>query len=250
VFSWIHTDRLGTPLAVTSTPASGPAKVIWRAIHEPFGLATPDEDPDGDSQSFALDLRFPGQVFDAESGVHYNYFRQYDPRTGRYAESDPIGLASGSTNTFAYVDGNPIEMIDPIGLQVIPRSSCDGQPLCWTEHAQPVSPTHQPLPPVVPPIWTSPDEQADPDAGTQSGGGCPPKDPCKGLRDQLAKHQAKLDAYRSNPYAYDNQGHLARNPARRHPQIISHRVGKLQRQIDNFKKQLEACERKHGIHGS
>jgi len=59
-FSWIHTDRLGTPLAVTNTPSSGSAKTIWRASYEPFGLATPDEDPDGDSQTFALDLRFPG----------------------------------------------------------------------------------------------------------------------------------------------------------------------------------------------
>jgi RHS repeat-associated protein len=91
VFSWIHTDRLGTPLAVTSTPASGPAKTIWRATYEPFGLATPDEDPDGDSQAFALDLRFPGQVFDAESGVHDNAHRTYDPATGRYLSTDPIG---------------------------------------------------------------------------------------------------------------------------------------------------------------
>jgi YD repeat-containing protein len=68
VFSWIHTDRLGTPVAVTSTPESGSAKVIWRAAYEPFGFASPDEDPDGDSVSFALDLRLPGQVFDGESG--------------------------------------------------------------------------------------------------------------------------------------------------------------------------------------
>jgi RHS repeat-associated protein len=135
VFSWIHTDRLGTPLAVTSTPSSGPAKVIWRATYEPFGLATPDEDPDGDSQSFALDLRFPGQVFDAESGAHDNYYRQYEPSTGQYGESDPIGLASGSTNTFAYVGSNPVEEIDPSGLQVVPRTTCDNQPACGGENA-------------------------------------------------------------------------------------------------------------------
>jgi RHS repeat-associated protein len=169
VFSWVHTDRLGTPLAVTSTPSSGPAKAIWRATYEPFGLATPDEDPDGDSQSFALDLRFPGQVFDAESGAHYNYYRQYEPSTGRYAESDPIGLASGSTNTFAYVGSNPVEEIDPSGLQVVPRTTCDNQPACGGENALPIPPNHRPLPPVVPPIWSSPDTRAEADPGSQSG---------------------------------------------------------------------------------
>jgi RHS repeat-associated protein len=119
VFSWIHTNRLGTPLAVTSTPASGPAQVIWRASYEPFGLATPDEDPDGDSQSFALDLRFPGQVFDAETGAHYNYSRVYDAKVGRYLEPDPIGL-SASLNQFAYVEGNPEANIDPTGSMTKP----------------------------------------------------------------------------------------------------------------------------------
>jgi RHS repeat-associated protein len=115
VFSWIHTDRLGTPLAVTSTPASGSAKTIWRASYEPFGLATPDEDPDGDSQAFALDLRFPGQVFDAESGDHYNLNRTYEPATGSYLSADPIGLRGGF-NVYIYANGNALRWIDPSGL--------------------------------------------------------------------------------------------------------------------------------------
>jgi len=116
VFSWIHTDRLGTPLAVTSTPASGSAKTVWRATYEPFGLATPDEDPDGDSASFSLDLRFPGQVFDGETGSHQNYFRDYDPALGRYIESDPIGLIGG-LNLYAYVASNPLRFSDPMGWE-------------------------------------------------------------------------------------------------------------------------------------
>jgi RHS repeat-associated protein len=114
-FSWIHTDRLGTPLAVTSTPGTGSAKVIWRATYEPFGLATLDEDPDGDSVSFALDLRFPGQVFDAESGGYYNLYRTYDAAVGRYLNPDPIGQLGG-TNVFAYAGGSPLMHADPLGL--------------------------------------------------------------------------------------------------------------------------------------
>ena len=52
--------------------------------------------PDADGIGFTFNLRFPGQYFDEETGLHYNYFRDYDPKTGRYIESDPIGLDGGS----------------------------------------------------------------------------------------------------------------------------------------------------------
>jgi RHS repeat-associated protein len=59
----------------------------------------------------AFDLRFPGQFVDTESGLHYNYFRDYDPKTGRYVESDPTGL-DGGINTYIYVLNNPDRYID------------------------------------------------------------------------------------------------------------------------------------------
>jgi RHS repeat-associated protein len=66
-------------------------------------------------QQFTFDLRFPGQQFDKETNLYYNFFRDYDPQTGRYVESDPIGLGGG-INTYSYVGANPVSFIDPFGL--------------------------------------------------------------------------------------------------------------------------------------
>lgn len=108
---WIHTDRLGTPRAVSDADR----KIVWRAAYEPFGAARVEEDPDRDGIRVQLNLRFPGQYADAESGTYYNLMRDYDPQTGRYLTPDPLGLYDG-TNPFVYVHNNPISSIDRLGL--------------------------------------------------------------------------------------------------------------------------------------
>ena len=106
----VHTDHLGTPRAISDA-----GTVIWRWESDPFGATAANEDPDGNGIGFTYNLRFPGQYYDQETGLHYNYFRTLDPSTGRYLESDPIGLRGG-LNTYGYVGGNPLSRTDPLGL--------------------------------------------------------------------------------------------------------------------------------------
>ena len=89
--------------------------MVWRAAYEAFGKATPDENPDGDGTSVTFNIRFPGQYYDAETGLHYNRFRYYDPGIGRYISADPIGQAGG-VNVFTYGLDDPINNFDPTGL--------------------------------------------------------------------------------------------------------------------------------------
>jgi len=109
---FIHNDHLGTPQIATDIDGN----VVWRAVYTPFGDAVVDEDPDGDGMNVTINLRFPGQYYDQETGLHYNYYRYYDPRMGRYTTSDPIGLRGG-LNTYSYAYLNPLRYIDPYGLK-------------------------------------------------------------------------------------------------------------------------------------
>ena len=111
---YVHTDHLNTPKKLTRATDN---VVVWRWDADAFGTTAPDPNPDGDGTSLSFNLRFPGQYYDAEAGLSYNYFRDYDPQVGRYVESDPIGL-KGGLNTYGYVGGNPISFIDPLGLKV------------------------------------------------------------------------------------------------------------------------------------
>ena len=95
----------------------------WDNVHA-FGANLPDEDPDGNAQLFEYNPRFAGQYFDRETALHYNYFRYYEPETGRYLSPDPIGLAGG-VNVYGYASADPLIYSDPYGLFELPVLSKD-----------------------------------------------------------------------------------------------------------------------------
>jgi RHS repeat-associated protein len=109
---YVHTDHLNTPRRITRPSDDA---IVWSWDSDPFGTTAADEDPDGDETDFIYHLRFPGQYLDEETGLHYNYFRDYDPVTGRYVQSDPAGL-SGGINAFTYALANPASFVDVLGL--------------------------------------------------------------------------------------------------------------------------------------
>ena len=108
---YLETDHLNTPIAARNQAGT----VVWKWESDAFGSTLPNEDPGTSGKTTTINLRFPGQYFDRESGLHYNMTRYYDPKIGRYLSSDPVGLAGG-INTYTYVGGNPISIADPLGL--------------------------------------------------------------------------------------------------------------------------------------
>ena len=143
----IHSDHLATPRRV----ADARNLAVWQWPYSPFGDQAPTGvlapagtatavfaiDPASQTNTAtrlvtstptALNLRFPGQYFDTETGLSYNYFRSYQPTQGRYPQPDPIGL-DGGWNRFAYVDSNPLADVDPLGLQSNKINRFDSIPL-------------------------------------------------------------------------------------------------------------------------
>ena len=100
-----HLDHLGTPKHLSNSAGN----IVWQARYQTYGNAAVKQE-DGIENN----LRFQGQYFDEESGLHYNRHRYYDPRLGQFTQQDPIGLLGG-VNNYQYVP-NPISWIDPFGL--------------------------------------------------------------------------------------------------------------------------------------
>ena len=106
---FIHTDHLGRPELVTNVNR----QAVWKGSRGTYSTGVVLNDI-----GTGIPMGFPGQVWDEETQTWHNGFRDYDPYTGRYIQSDPIGL-EGGINTYAYVGANPISQFDPLG-----RSAC------------------------------------------------------------------------------------------------------------------------------
>ncbi len=104
--AYIHADQLNTPQKMTDASQT----VVWQASYDAFGAASVTS-----SGGYQNPLRFPGQYFDAETGLHQNWHRDYDPSIGRYLQSDPTGL-EGGLSTYGYAFQNPLSFFDPTGL--------------------------------------------------------------------------------------------------------------------------------------
>ncbi len=127
----VHVDHLGTPREITDTHGH----LVWTANYAAWGKAITSNPPrriltrqgntvaeviEEQAEPLECNLRFQGQHADAESGLHYNRFRYYEPEVGRFINQDPIGLLGGS-NDFQYAR-NSTGFVDPYGLTSSPRA--------------------------------------------------------------------------------------------------------------------------------
>jgi RHS repeat-associated protein len=119
--NYVHTDHLNTPKKVTRASDNS---LVWRIDQDPFGTSSPSQNPGG-LGTFIYNPRFPGQLYMPETGLHYNYFRDYDSQVGRYVESDPFGVAP-DVGTYSYAHNAPTMRSDPRGLddRIKPEDAC------------------------------------------------------------------------------------------------------------------------------
>ena len=251
---WVHTDHLGTPQKLTDSTGA----VVWDAVATPFGERA------SVTGSLTQPLRLPGQYADLETGLHQNWWRDYDPTLGRYIQADPIGLAGGS-NLYGYANADPLRFTDPDGRvagilvgpivragigraagQAIASALRNGLGeaggsvagcllvgICTNEMSTPDDPGQEAA------------DEAEPEQCEPEG-----RDPCEGLRRRLREHEQKLANYVSNPMEHDNMGYLQealdQDNRIRFGSIYSGRISNLVRQIDNFRRQLRECEKNNG----
>jgi RHS repeat-associated protein len=115
---FVQPDHLDTPRVVVNA-ANAP---VWKWDSAPFGDTLANEQPTASLTALSFNLRFPGQQFDTETDSHYNYFRDYEARTGNYVQSDPAGVFF-DYQTYRYGSESPVKYPDPLGLGLIVRNS-------------------------------------------------------------------------------------------------------------------------------
>ena len=250
---YIHTDQVMRPQKMTDATGT----VVWDRVATPFGVEVMV------TGSLTQPLQFPGQIEDLETDLFQNWNREYDPMLGRYIQSDPIGLMGG-INTYAYVRGNPVNAVDPTGLEAIAVggsfSSSPGRIFSGSARFGGIGAAFAVA-------YFAGDfagnalanniqnrlEESLSHLAYDTYAYCPSngKDPCAGLRRELESHQRKLRNYLTNPIAQDNKGilglALAQRQFSRAGGIFGGRLKELNKQIRNFKKQLEECERQNGL---
>ncbi len=163
VVNYVIADQLNTPRAVTNSAGT----VIWQWAYQgnPFGEQQPTS-----SAGYVLNLRFPGQYYDAETGLIHNDHRDYCTACGRYIQSDPIGLAGG-ISTFSYTRNNALRFSDPRGLQFAPpevpagAAAEEGAAAAGEAEAaaapiwvDPADPATWPPSPAPEPVWVDPSD--------------------------------------------------------------------------------------------
>jgi RHS repeat-associated protein len=246
--SYYESDGLGSVTSLTNAVGA----VANTYTYDSYGNLT------ASSGSVSNPFSYTGREFDSETGLYYNRARYYDPTVGRFLGEDPVGF-DGTYDFYSYVENTPINLRDPSGLQALPKpvpvAPKPPGPILVPDPIPVAAPSVIDAivmflkdilgPPAI--ILTSPEDlnPNEPDPGKST---CPsprgPKDPCKGLRNQLADHQQRLQDYASDPYGNDNKSILGKG---RDFEIIAGRVKSLIKQINDLKKQLEECERENGL---
>jgi RHS repeat-associated protein len=234
---YVYVDHLATPRVITRSPDG---KMVWRwDSGDPFGLLPPNENPTG-AGVFTFNLRMPGQYFDKSTNLFYNYFRNYDPQTGRYVQSDPIGL-NGGVNTYAYVGSSPLRFTDPRGLcledlcigeAIIAARTCAMIPACAAGVATITGGV----------IFSQSNKQARKEshdaykAFQRQGYQRDPNDPCQELRNKIDFHKQMVAYRKAHDKAFPNPGWPN---GERHADVNDYDS----KNIERWEKELEDCEK-------
>lgn len=130
-YAYYHNDQLGAPVKLTTRGGI----LVWFALYSSFGAAQLEV------ETFSNPLRRPGQYVDSETGLHQNMFRYYDSNLGRYIQEDPLLSLGLQENLYVYAGNNPINIVDPLGLQGQGTVTVNSEFTYTTQQSRIVSPT-------------------------------------------------------------------------------------------------------------